>query len=223
MIPIPNRDNAFEYELQFLLTCGPTRIAKILCLYEAYKQIHTLPGAIVECGVFKGASFSIFAALRALLENPWMRELVAFDGFDMFAKPMNDDDKQLMVEVADKAGLDCISKEQLFEVLESKATDSKHNIQLIEGDICETVPKYFQDHPEFRIALLSIDVDFAEPTQVILDYFYERVVPGGIILFDDYGTFPGETKVADKFMSEQGYRLNHFGFSRHPCFIVKRG
>ena len=50
---------------------------------------------------------------------------------------------------------------------------------------------------------------------------YPLVVQGGIILFDDYGTFSGETKVVDKFIAENRYRLRQFGFTRHPSYVTK--
>lgn len=221
MIEFPDPKQAFHYEDGFLLTCGVTRIAKILCLYEAYKLASSVPGAIVECGVFKGASFCIFAMLRSLLENVWMRKLVAFDTFKKFAEATREEDDAIRSIIEAVAGLDCISVEQLQHALTLKGGGMAENIELIPGDMRQTLPEFAAKNPGIRIALLSIDVDFEESTRAVFDSLFPLVVPGGIVLFDDYGTFPGETKVVDEFLERTGYRLHHMGFTRHPCYIVK--
>ena len=56
MIPLPDFEKSFEYENNFYLSCHITRISKILAQYELFKLVNKIPGAIVECGVFKGES-----------------------------------------------------------------------------------------------------------------------------------------------------------------------
>ncbi len=176
MIELPDPKDAFRFEDGFLLTCKPTRIAKILALYEAYRLAASVPGAVIECGVFKGAGFSILAMLRSLLENVWMRPLIGFDTFDRFPHTSDRYDETIRCEViAPTAGIECISTEQLRHLVELKGGGLADNIQLIPGDICETVPAFAAQHPELKIALLSIDVDFAEATRAILDCFFPRL------------------------------------------------
>jgi len=222
MIRLPDSSQAFFYEDSFLLTCQPSRIAKILALYEAYKMLSAKRGVLVECGVFKGASFSILAILRSLLENVETRKLVAFDTFSRFAETENVADRQLRTEIEQKAGLDCISAEQLRETLGSRGCRLEENIELVTGDICKTVPRYMEQQSTVEISLLSVDVDFFEPTQTILEYLFPRVISGGIVLFDDYGIADGETRAVSRFLEETGYTLQHFSFAKHPCYLVKK-
>jgi hypothetical protein len=221
MIEFPDHKKAFSYEDNFLLTCKPTRIAKIIGLYETFKLASKVPGAIVECGVFKGSSFCIFAILRSLLENVWKRKLVAFDTFEKFADTPQKDDSALRSTISTLAGLDCISAEQLMHALKLKGGGSSENVELISGDILTTVPEFVINNPGLRIALLSIDVDFEEPTRVIIEALFPLVVSGGVVLFDDYGSFPGATRAIDEFLKKTGYQLKTLGFTRHPCFIIK--
>ena len=222
MIELPDPQQAFFYEDSFLLTCKPSRIAKILALHEAYKMLSVKRGILVECGVFKGASFSILAMLRSLLENVETRKLVAFDTFSRFAETENAADQRLCEEIERKAGLDCISAEQLRETLESRGCRLEENIELVAGDICKTVPRYVGQYPMVEIGLLSVDVDFVEPTQAILAHLFPRVVSGGIVLFDDYRTADGETRAVDQFLEETGYTLQRFSFAKHPYYLVKK-
>jgi hypothetical protein len=69
MINLPNFESTFEYENNFYLSCDNSRIAKLLAHYELYKMVSNLPGAIVECGVFKGTSLTRFATFRDLFSN----------------------------------------------------------------------------------------------------------------------------------------------------------
>ncbi len=69
MIDLPGFEKDFLWENSFYLSCDITRISKSLAQYELFKLVQDVPGAIVECGVFKGASLVRFAAFRELLGN----------------------------------------------------------------------------------------------------------------------------------------------------------
>ncbi|MCA9359481.1 class I SAM-dependent methyltransferase [Candidatus Kaiserbacteria bacterium] len=216
-----DQKKAFEYEEGFLLTSGITRTAKILALYEAYKMIRDVPGVVVECGVYKGLSFATLATLRSLTENSSMRKLIGFDTFDKFALTSDTRDKKIVEEIETVSGLECISTSDLMSYLSKKGVGVSENIDLVKGDICFTAKAFAEENPGTRIALLSIDVDFGEPTQAILDYLYPLVTVGGVVLIDDYGTFPSESDVIDSFIEKNGYRLRQFPFARHPCYLIK--
>ena len=47
-------------------------------------------------------------------------------------------------------------------------------------------------------------------------------VNGGIIMFDDYGTFPGETKAVDEFFADKGLIIEKLPMSHIPSFIIKK-
>lgn len=95
------------------------------------------------------------------------------------------------------------------------------NYEFVKGDINITVPEYCKQNEHLKIALLHIDTDVYEPV-TILENMYDRVVKGGIIMFDDYGTFPGETKAVDDFLVNKGLIVEKLPFSHIPSFIVKK-
>ena len=95
------------------------------------------------------------------------------------------------------------------------------NYEFIKGDINKTIPKYCKDNEHLKIALLHIDTDVYEPAVTILNNMYDRVVRGGVIMFDDYGTFPGETKAVDEFIKDKGITVKKLSISHIPSFIVK--
>lgn len=85
-----------------------------------------------------------------------------------------------------------------------------------------TIPSYAENHPELKISLLHIDVDVYKPTIVILDYLFDRVVPGGLIIFDDYGTVAGETKAVDEFFLNRDQVIEKLSISHIPSFVRKK-
>ena len=219
MIELPNFEKAFEYENNFYLSCDITRISKILSHYEIYKMIKEIPGEIVECGVFKGASYLRFAMFREIFGNPFSKKIIGFDTFSKFPETTFQDDDKARSKIIDSAGSDSISKEQLVKILDNKGLN-KH-VDLIEGDITETIPSYVKATPELKISLLNLDTDIYEPAVTILEHLYPRITKGGILMLDDYGTHPGETKAVDEYFKNKTVEIKKFPFAMTPCYIIK--
>ncbi|EAH8281820.1 dTDP-6-deoxy-L-hexose 3-O-methyltransferase [Campylobacter jejuni] len=170
-----NTKDTFEYENGFYLTMDNERMGKLIAHYVLYNKIINLPGAIVECGVFKGNSFFRWGHFRHLLENEKSRKLIGFDAFGEFPETSFDPDKQKRDSFVNVAG-NGISIEDMEKVMSYKKFS---HYELIKGDITKTIPEYCDKHPEFKIAFLHIDVDIYEPTVTILENLFDKVVRGG--------------------------------------------
>ena len=209
MIKLPkfNLQNMYDAETHYNLFMNNERFSKLLIHYEIYKKIKNYKGSIIECGVFKGTSFSRFAMLRELFGNPKNNKLIAFDVFsDKFPDTKYKNEKIQRKHWISTAGGSSIGTKQLEKIFKKKKIK---NFELISGDVLKTVPKYVQKNPGLKIALLNVDIDFVETTQCVLDNLYSKVVKGGIILFDNYegtgtgGTFyKGETETINKFLKK---------------------
>jgi hypothetical protein len=210
-------DKKWDYENGFYLTSHVTRLAKCLAHYELYKSIIHLPGHIVECGVYKGASLVRFSSFREILENQNSRKIIGFDAFGEFPRQEDYEDSRFIEEFEGQGGHG-IPITQLQEVFTYK---SFSNYELIQGDICSTIPKYVSEHPELKIALLHIDVDVYEPSVVILENLYERVVKGGLVVFDDFGTVAGETRAIDEFFDGKSVTIEKLPLGHIPSYIRK--
>ncbi|OXS55868.1 dTDP-6-deoxy-L-hexose 3-O-methyltransferase [Cohnella sp. CIP 111063] len=219
MITLPDFSKAFEYENQFYLSCDITRISKMLAHYELFKMVMDLPGAVVECGVFKGASLLRFSMFRELLSSTYSKKIIGFDIFGKFPETNFEEDVRFRKQFIDGAGENSIAVEQLQEVLDRKGINKQ--IELVKGDITETVPDYVRKHPELKISLLNLDTDIYEPCTVILEHLYPRLVKGGILIIDDYGTFPGETKAIDDYFKGKDVIIRKFPFAMTPCYLIK--
>jgi hypothetical protein len=219
MIELPDHSRRWEAENDFYLTSDVTRMGKALAHYELFQRTRDLPGAIVECGVFKGASFVRMATFRELFTNRDAKRLIGFDTFGAFPETSNADDEAARRHFLDQAGAESIGVQQLHQVLEWKELD--HNVELVAGDILETVPRYVEAHPELRISLLNLDTDVLEPARVILEHLYPLVVRGGILIVDDYGSFAGESQAVDEYFAGTGVRVQKLPFCQTPCFVQK--
>ena len=219
MIKLPDFKKSFDYENGFYLTCDITRISKILAHYELFKMVQNIPGTIVECGVFKGASLARFAMFRDLFGNVFSKKIIAFDSFGSFPKTSYEPDKKFRKNFINVAGEQSISKNQMMKVLENKRCD--RNVELIAGDICKTVPRYIKENPQLKISLLNLDTDIYEPAVTILENLYPKVEKNGVLILDDYGTFPGETKAVDEYFKDRNIKIYKFPFCMTPCYIVK--
>ncbi len=119
VIDLPDPSRAFDHENAFYLTCAPSRIGKLLAQYELFKSVVGLPGAIVECGVFKGASFARFAMFADLFTRG--RKLIGFDTFGAYPES-NDADAAERAAFIAEAGSQSIGVDQLAATSAAAAT-----------------------------------------------------------------------------------------------------
>ena len=212
-------DDCWDYENGFYWFSSKSRLNKMLSHYELYKSIVGLPGHIFEFGVYKSTSLIRFATFRDALENDHSRKIVGFDAFGEFPTDnleVKDDLK--FIEKFEDMGGHGLSVEEVEGVLSAKGFE---NFELVKGNVFDTLPSYLDKNPETRIALLHLDMDVKEPTDFALEHLYERVVPGGLIVFDDYNEVAGETLAVDEFVNKYKLTLEKSTFYTIPAFVRK--
>jgi hypothetical protein len=206
-------------------------IKKFLAHYELFRQTINLPGDIVELGVFRGHSLMTFANfMESRNIGDRTKKLWGFDNFKGFEKLRPEDGSTYSNVQKQEGGF---SPEEfypeLLDVIDIFDADRfvgwKNRIELIVGDVCQTVPEFVQKHPGLRISLLHFDIDLYEPTKVGLEYLYPLVVPGGIIIFDEYGVleWSGESKAVEEYFQGQQIELKKFEWNNIPgAYILKK-
>jgi hypothetical protein len=219
MITLPDPRRAWDYENGFYLTCDASRMSKLLAHYELFKMTAEIPGAIVECGVFKGTSLARFAMFRQLFGGARSKRIIGFDTFGPFPQTKFARDVGPRASFTREAGEESIDLEQLEHVLRAKKCDD--HVVLVAGDICETVPHYVAENPQLKISLLNLDTDVYEPAVTVLEQLWPRLEHGGVLLLDDYGVFPGETQAVDEYFKGRGVKIRKLPFAMTPCHIVK--
>lgn len=209
--------NNYEIENRFYLDLETRRMAKMLAHYKLYKMIIDKPGDIVEMGVFKGASFLRWVKFRNIFENNFSRKIVGFDIFGEFPEA-DEIDKATKEKFTKAAGDLGISVEELKDKLEK--LNLNENVSLVKGDITKTIDPYLQENPQTKIALLHVDVDLLEPTKQSIEKFHSYMVKGGVMVFDDYGFFPGANIVIDEFIRKNDLEIKKFQFVHTPSYVV---
>jgi len=214
-----NEKRSFYYENGFYLTAKASRIAKFLAHYELYKISSSLPGDIVECGVFRGASLMRFIMFQQLFGLRIKKKVIGFDMFGKFPLTSYKPDRVHVLRfICETGGGKSISKTALERYIRAK---NFTDFELVKGDICKTVPKFIKKNPNLKISILNIDTDLYEPTKVIIQYLAPRVVKGGVIIFDNYNVFPGETEIAGEFSKKHGYHIRRYKFAKTPSYLIK--
>ena len=217
MIKLPNLHKPFDYENNFYLSCYNSRIGKMIAHYELFKLSSKIPGCIIECGVFKGVSLIRFATFLKLLKKQ-NKKIIAFDAFGKHTTTKISSDYKRRKKLLSH-GKEAISEKQLMKVLKLKSLEK--NIELIRGDITETVPRYLKSNPKLKISLLNLDVDFYESSITILKNFYPKLSKGGIFMLDDYGIWDGETMAVNEYFGGKKIKIRKFSFSQTPSYIIK--
>lgn len=84
------------------------------------------------------------------------------------------------------------------------------------------LPKTFEDNVPDKIAFAHLDLNSVETELSLLEMFFDKVVPGGIIILDDYGTMGYEDQYFREkiFFNNLGYSV--FEFPTGGGMIIKR-
>jgi O-methyltransferase len=177
---------------------------------------HGIEGDVVECGVWRGGSMQAIA-LTLMEQGDTSRDLHLFDTFQGMSEPTEHDFRVKDGRTAD-------------ELMETRETTAKiwamssledvqegmgeldypaERIHYHIGKVEETLPSEAPD----RIALLRLDTDWYESTRHELVHLYDRLVPGGILMIDDYGYWDGSRRATDEWLEETG----------HPLLLIPMG
>ena len=90
------------------------------------------------------------------------------------------------------------------------ALSPARRMQVVAGWFEKTLPEV---RIEGGIALFLLDADWYESTLACLEALYDRVVPGGVIIVDDYYTWDGCARAGHDFLSRRGVaaRIRQWG------------
>jgi O-methyltransferase len=192
----PETLDVYERVKRFTMTT-PERVAA-LCDAVRHVDANGIPGAIVECGVYRGGS-----AMAAALTCKTGRQIVLYDTFEGMSAPTAEDARASDGRPA-VAMLDGAAKGELiwcYSGIDEVAANMRSTgypdalVRLVKGKVEDTIPG---DVPA-EIAVLRLDTDWYESTKHELTHLYPRLAPGGVLIIDDYGYWAGARKAVDEF------------------------
>jgi hypothetical protein len=173
-------------------------LVKFLVLHDVYRRIASVPGALFEFGTWRGQNLVLLENLRAIHE-PFnkQRPIIGFDTFAGYPEEAGMAAKSTETHSGYNTGgsyPDYLN--ELLQVHEGMNAFGhiRGGHQLIAGDVTETAPRYFADHPETLVAFAFFDMGPYEPTVAALKALLPHTVPGSVLLFDEltWAGAPGE-------------------------------
>ena len=158
-----------------------------------------VPGDVAECGAFKGSSLATIALY--LRDNRLAKHVFGLDSFQGF-------DESVEKDIALGGAADAEKRVGGFEATSLTRVRAKlaglglvDAVTLIPGYFAETLEKL----PERKYSFVHLDCDIYDSYRQTLRYFYCRMSPGGIILFDEYDDppWPGCNLAVDEFLADK--------------------
>lgn len=190
---------------------SPLRIEALLRTVR-YCQARELPGAFVECGVWRGGS--VMAMLLQLLESGANnRDVYLYDTFEGMTEPTEKDTSafeppaletwQKLTGHGERAWdelfkTDVFNEDLVRDVLKGTGYPGEH-LHFVRGPVEKTIPDTM---PE-QIAILRLDTDWYESTLHELEHLYPQLVPGGVLIIDDYGHWEGARAAVDEYLARE--------------------
>ncbi|MEI6242175.1 MAG: TylF/MycF/NovP-related O-methyltransferase [Chlamydiota bacterium] len=156
-------------------------------------------GNFIEFGTHSGDSANFMAHILKNYdkENKSLTTIDSFEGFPATSQKEDLDVRTNKLFIYFEAG----GLKSDYEQVKEKLKTHQPPVLIVKGFI----PNVFQKLEEKQYCFAHIDVDLYQATFDSLSYVYEKMVPGGIILMDDYGfpMCPGARQAADNFFEDK--------------------
>ena len=150
-------------------------------------------GLICEFGVFEGQTISYIA------KQVPDRNVFGFDSFEGLPETWRGPFKRGVFS------------------MDGRLPSVPANVTLIKGWFDATLPTFAAEHDE-PVALLHVDCDLYSSTKCIFAHLGDRVVPGSVIVFDEYFDYPAwqehEFKAFAEFVAQAGLSYEYLAYNR---------
>jgi predicted O-methyltransferase YrrM len=159
-------------------------------LYDFSVSCTAGTGMVLEFGVFSGRSINHIARLLP------GRTVYGFDSFEGLPESW-------------RPGFErgAFKRPDLPDVVD--------NVQLVVGWFNNTLPGFVRSKPNETLALLHVDCDLYSSTKTIFSELADRIVPGTIIIFDEYFNYPEwrvhEYKAFQELKQSRGISYEYIG------------
>jgi len=180
-----------------------TSLERMYALYQAVRYVieADIPGAVVECGVWRGGS-CMLAALT-MMQVGDLRQIWLYDTFEGMTEPSEHDVRwdgtvasQRYRELGGGQHWCFASLEEVVCNMGSTGYPAD-KLVFVKGPVEQTL---MQRAPE-SIALLRLDTDWYESTWIELEVLFPRMSRGSVLIVDDYGWWAGARKAVREFLS----------------------
>ena len=187
----------------------------LIAQYELYQKVSQLEGCVVKCGVVAGPGLTRFAMLAKLMAVKTIQNLIAFEKNPV---PLPENTIQeadgLVLPSNGPLSTDFADAKLVWE-------DITDMIEFIPGEVVDAIPNYLIENPEMKIAYLNIDFDEYESTFTTLQYFYPRLVHGGILVFDNYYKKEEDYNAVNDYFQHENHKIYNFSVNKGPDYLLR--
>lgn len=199
-LPVETRETIAKIRGQKLTYLSISKLAA-MAYYTARLEDNSDSGLILEAGCALGGSSILMASVKN--ED---REMRVYDVFGLIPPPTEQDtpDVHARYKVIKEGKSKGIGGDEYYgyqDSLESVVLDNfkafgvaERNVLLVKGLVQDTL------HVEQPVVMAHIDVDWYEPVKTCLERIFPFLVPGGIIILDDYFDWGGCQKATDEYL-----------------------
>lgn len=220
----PTITRTFEPLRQFQLRGSDREWHQLFFYHELLSALDGVPGDVAEFGVAGGISLICMVRLLRLLQQnlgpAHQRMVYGFDSFEGLPELGSVDvvASQGDSEMRPGGYRDDRGYQELFAFAEKE-----RNVRLVKGWFNETLPVFLSQNPASGFALVHIDCDLYESTKTVLDLIWERLVPGGIVAFDElyHRDYPGETIAFREFVHGKSVRVHQSRMWPDKKYLVR--
>jgi O-methyltransferase len=184
-------------------------------------SVSRFDGAIIECGVFRGATL-LGMAHRLRHRNLAGIRIIGCDSFEGLPEPVTQDAQPdgTFHEVAQRGRFSETSRAALQQRIDALGFPTP--IMLMEGFFDRTLSRLVDE----RFSVAHLDCDLYESYRTCLRHLYPRMVPGGYIVFDEYdysaSAYPGAQRAIDEFFADKPERIEKFSDLPIPRYFVRK-
>jgi len=177
-------------------------VERCFMLYQLTKYAGCLKGSIAEVGVYKGGTAKLLA--KSFKDK-------TFHLFDTFSG-MPEANQSL--DIHKKGDFSDTSLEDVKFFLRDCDYITFHK---------GLFPETTKPVEEELFCFVYVDVDIYQSVKDCLEFFYSRMVPGGVILFDDYEVrdCSGVKKAINEFFDNRNIRERPILLPTYQCLLVK--
>lgn len=177
--------------------CPLRRRDRFRILVQQLERTLALDGRVAECGCFRGlSSYLLCSRLRRNEAGFTGAGYEIYDSFEGLSEPAEQDKGAVDAQViaANRRGQFSQPLEEVRRALSRWFPEIAYRPGWI--------PDGFR-HDDARYRFVHIDVDLYQPTRASFEYFWPRLVPGGVMVCDDYN-WPGAKLAAEEFAGRIG-------------------
>jgi O-methyltransferase len=203
--PAPSRAGKYERIFRrfstFSMVGHDAYVANLLLAEQALARTGLHGGCIIECGTWRGGM-----AAGLMVVGGKKRCYYFFDSFKGLPAAGEEDGDEARRWQMNKLGPryfdNCSATLEEFRKVISLAWNPQDNVHIHEGWFDLTFPNVTTP----PISVLRLDVDWYRSTMMCLDKFWDSLLPGAVILIDDYYDWEGCRKAVHAFLARKHAR-----------------